>query len=130
MQNAIQFFDECFGAPQGHFRKRGPVISLASETMRAEEIIRARVAAEWELRGGGLSGDFADGTALLAWLWDGAHLHCKTCEAATEAALSAFTRRDFLFFWNDEQIDKLGHRVLLRDKNDALFLKIIPLQGG
>ena len=51
-------------------------------------------------------------------------------DEAASIALEAFAEGDFLFFWNENQVQDLEERLADHEENEALFVRLFPLVGG
>lgn len=94
---------------------------------RAEE---AREQARWK--------DVTPNEITDEWLWrhynqsrsQAQQNELPTLEEAIERALKSFELGKYLLFFNDRQVLDLNEKFSLTDLREALFLRLIPLQGG
>ena len=127
----IDFFDKELGSPDQHERVGNGSLELVASTMTAGDIITARVTAEWtafEARQDQVPGSRA--TMIQRLVQDADVGRFANLEAATEAALDAFKRGSFLFFWNERQVENLDERLDVLGQNEVLFVRLLPLKGG
>lgn len=131
MNVAVQFRDQTIGAARGTEQKVGPYLVLVVETLSAREIIVQRVQDEWAKHQELLSNQPQNSRELSAWLYSIAQFDTRaSLDTLQKKALKGFKDGAYLFFWNDAQITDLEARLLVHQKNEALFLRLLPLQGG
>lgn len=127
----VRIVDETFGAPDDGGRRavRGTLsLDLDCTTMR--NLIRLRVEDEMA--------SSADRITFLRELCGevpgeqvtGDRGRASLVEAAIRRAWDGFDAGDFLVLVNDLQAASLDDPVPLEDVNEAIFLRILPLQGG
>lgn len=131
MQAAIQFIDEVFGAGARQRKTTGPRLRVVSSSIAVRDLIAERVRAERATRLQQKDVTPATRDELAQLLWSPVESHRKrTEEQDIQIALDGFRDRSFLLFWNDIQVEDLDQLVPVLEENEALFLKIMPLQGG
>jgi hypothetical protein len=134
MDLSVQLYDEVQGLPQpdkGRGRRPAGSLELVVDNLTTDEVIAARVRAEWAGKADSAGRLLVTNRAELAagFLQFGGTLPAALPEAVA-AAQAAFRKGTILFFWNNEQIvDPCAYLNLLQ-KNDAVFLRLFPMKGG
>ena len=127
----LSIYDEVAGLE----RQPRFTIHLASERVTARELIERRVREEVARYNATLGEEFFglvqpdDAERLL----NGYRMRTPRRISADEQckhALSAFRNHGFLLLVNDRQVESLDEPLILGDRTDLTFLKLVPLVGG
>ena len=144
----IEIVDELFGASSPDERRmfRAP-LSIEAKAVTVRDLIRFRIEAEDERREDALarfvrSDDVAtdaeglNDAAVRARAFAGtkrrtvADTPPRTVEDRLDDAVHALCANAFMLFVDGQQVDDPDERVPLDTVHEALFLRLIPLQGG
>jgi len=132
MSATLSIYDEAIGV---HTREPRFTLRLASERVTAREIIDRRVREEVATYNANRPGHFyglvqpTESERLL----NGYRLrHAKLIDADEQCAkaIEAFDRNGFLLLVNDRQVESLDEPLLIGERAEVTFLKLVPLVGG
>ena len=128
----LSIYDEVIGVQQREVRF---TLRLASERVNAREIIDRRVREEVSAYNRDRTEHFyglvqpSDAERLL----NGYRMktrHSIDAEEQCARAIEAFGRNGFLLLVNDRQIESLDEPIILGERADVTFIKLVPLVGG
>lgn len=132
MSAVLSIYDEVIGVQP---REARFTLTLVSERVTAREIISRRVREEVAAYNAHLPETFhglaqpADAELLL----NGYRMRGPKridAERQCEKALQAFDRNGFLLLVNDRQLESLDEPIVIGDRADVTFIKLVPLVGG
>lgn len=122
----VTLVDEMPGAGQ---HPRG-TLSIAAPPITVRDLIRARLELEQEsIRHGDPTGRSAE-KWLVAPRRRGPAQPAPNLEQMTEAALAGFMRGSFLLLVQGRQATAPDEVITLAEATEAVFLRLVPLQGG
>jgi hypothetical protein len=106
-------------------------LELVVDNLMVDEVIAARVRAEWMKVTDDTGRLLATNrTELAASLNRFGGALPATLTEAVAAAQEAFREGTILFFWNNEQVVDPSTYLNLRKENEAVFLRLCPMKGG
>lgn len=143
MPTRLRIFDEVFGAADPAARRvERPVLELHSRKVTVADLIRFRIERERDRLEDGLLAMAAarpgpetalNATPTLARSFAGPGadaLVVADVDRAVAVAMKAFERGRFLILVNDRQVVRTDEPIALDEVNDAVFLRLTPLQAG
>ena len=143
MQTRVRIFDEVFGAADPAARRvERPTLRLSAQDVTVANLIRFRIETERDRQEDGLLALAAprpkaeralNAAPTLARSFANPRtpdLQSVDLDGAVAAATEAFEHGRFLILVNDRQITSLSEPIALSDVNEAVFLRLMPLQAG
>jgi hypothetical protein len=132
MSAVLSIYDEVIGVQP---REPRFTLTLVSERVTAREIISRRVREEVDAHNATMPEHFrglvqpADAEVLLnSYRMRGPRQ--IDAERQCQKALEAFERNGFLLLVNDRQVESLDEPIVIGDRADATFIRLVPLVGG
>lgn len=144
MQRRVQVFDESFGTVTSNAaRVESSPLEFAASEITATDLIRFRIEREQERaedatlamvssRAGTVEHALNRApTVARGFAAPAAHLARPTdIDKSVADAVDAFEKGQFLILVNDRQIHTVTEPIQLHEVNEAVFLRLLPLQGG